>query len=403
MKIIFYILLLFPAFCLGQAPGQLNDQISIGTKKTIYSNILNEDREIWVYMPEAGRADSKTQYPVMYLLDGKDFFHFTTGIVSELSALGKMPKMIVVGIVNKDRGSDFTPTHSLLARDGTVDADFKNSGRGEKFTSFLQKELIPFINSHYSTAPFRMFVGHSLGGLAVLNSLINHPSLFNAYVAIDPSLWWDNHLIMKQAQNVLTQKDYADKSLYFASSNTMEKGMDTVRVIIDTAYGNGNVRNNFQFREILKKSKNLQWAWKFYPEDNHSSVPLISEYDAFRSIFKKYEMDKDISDTSITVEYIKDHYHTVSAMLQYAVSPPQNIVNILGYIALGNKTYDKAYSFFKLNIDNYPASSNVYDSLGDFYVETNDQKKALEAFKKALSLMEVPETRKKLEKLQAKK
>ena len=354
-------------------------------------------------MPESARADNKTRYPVIYLLDGKDFFHFTTGIVGELGALGKMPKMIVVAVISRDRGSDFTPTHSLLARDGTVDADFKNSGRGEKFTTFLQKELIPYIDSHYSTAPYRMFVGHSLGGLAVLNSLINYPSLFNAYVAIDPSLWWDNHLIMKQAQNILTQTDYTGKSLYFASSNTLEKGMDTVRVINDTAYGNGNVRNNFNFREILKKSKNLQWAWKFYPEDNHSSVPLIAEYDAFRSIFKQYEMDKDLSDTSITVEYIKDHYRTVSAILQYSVSPPQNIVNILGYIALGNKAFDKAYSFFKLNIENYPTSSNAYDSLGDYYVERNEKRKAIESYKKALTLKEVAETRKKLETLHPKK
>ena len=403
MRLIFYFLFLLPVFCFGKSPNQIEDKISIGTKKTIHSSILNEDREVWVYMPESARADNKTRYPVIYLLDGKDFFHFTTGIVGELGALGKMPKMIVVAVISRDRGSDFTPTHSLLARDGTVDADFKNSGRGEKFTTFLQKELIPYIDSHYSTAPYRMFVGHSLGGLAVLNSLINYPSLFNAYVAIDPSLWWDNHLIMKQAQNILTQTDYTGKSLYFASSNTLEKGMDTVRVINDTAYGNGNVRNNFNFREILKKSKNLQWAWKFYPEDNHSSVPLIAEYDAFRSIFKQYEMDKDLSDTSITVEYIKDHYRTVSAILQYSVSPPQNIVNILGYIALGNKAFDKAYSFFKLNIENYPTSSNAYDSLGDYYVERNEKRKAIESYKKALTLKEVAETRKKLETLHPKK
>lgn len=402
MRTIFYILFFLPLFCFGQASKHIDDKISIGTRKTLHSRILNEDREIWIYTPKSMNTDSKTQYPVMYLLDGKDFFHFTTGIVGELSNLGKMPAMIVVGIISKDRGSDFTPTHSLLSRDGTPDADFKRSGRAEKFISFLHKELIPYIDSRLNTLPYRMFVGHSLGGLAVLHSFLNYPSLFNSYIAIDPSLWWDSCLIIKQAQNVLSQHDYTGKSLYFASSNTMEKGMDTVRVLSDTAYSNGNVRNNFHFREILQKSKNLWWAWKFYAEDNHSSVPLIAEYDALRSIFKKYEMSKDINDTSITVEYIKDHYRAVSAMVQYPVLPPQHIVNILGYICLGNKMYEKAYVFFMLNIDNYPNSSNAYDSLGDYYIERNEKKKAIESYKKALSLQEVAGTRKKLEALQAK-
>ena len=90
-------------------------------------------------------------------------------------------------------------------------------------------------------------------------------------------------------------------------------------------------------------------------------------------------------------------------MLGYSVPPPQSIVNFLGYNNLSGKLYDKAYSFFKMNIDNYPASSNAHDSMGDFYVEKNDRKKAIASFEKALSLKEVSETRKKLEKLQEKK
>ncbi len=355
---------------------------------------------MWVYVPQSAGAE---RYPVMYLLDGRDFFHSTTGMVNELGAVGRMPRMIVVGVMNKDRGADFTPTRSPFSRDGMVDPDFENSGRGYKFLSFLEKELIPFVESRYNTQPYRMYVGHSLGGLAVLHALVNHPNLFNSYVAMDPSVWWDNHLIVKQAQKAFSQNDYTHKSLYYAASNTMEKGMDTVRVISDTVYANGNVRNNFQFREILRKSKSLHWAWKFYPEENHSSVPLLSQYDALRFIFKKYELGKDLQDTTITAEYVKDHYRTVSSMMQYTVLPSEGTVNLLGYISMGNKQYGKAYGFFKMNIDNYPASPNVHDSMGDYYVERGNKKKAMEAYKKALTLQEVAETRKKLETLQAKK
>lgn len=400
MRFLLSFLLLFPSFCFGQSANQTDVEISIGKRLTIHSSILDEDREVWVYVPKSAGAE---RFPVMYLLDGRDFFHSMTGMVGDLSSNGRMPKMIVVGIMNKERGADFTPTHSMLSRDGTVDSDFENSGRGEKFISFLQKELMPYVESRYNTQPYRMYVGHSLGGLAVLHALVNHSALFNSYVAMDPSVWWDNHLIVNQAQKAFTQKDYANKSLYYAASNTMEKGMDTVRVIKDTVYANGNVRNNFQFREILRKSKSLHWAWKFYPDDNHSTVPLPSQYDALRFIFKKYELGKDLQDATITVEYIKDHYHSVSNMLQYTVLPPQGTVNLLGYISMENKQYEKAYGFFKMNIDNYPSSPNAYDSMGDYYVERGNKKKAIEAFKKALTLQEVAGTRKKLEMLQAKK
>ena len=130
-------------------------------------------------------------------------------------------------------------------------------------------------------------------------------------------------------------------------------------------------------------------------------MPLISQYDALRDIFKKYEPGKDLKDTTITLEYIKEHYRTVSSMMKYTVLPSEGKVNLLGYISMGNKQYEKAYDFFKMNIDNYPESPNAYDSMGDYYVEIDNNKKAIEVFKKALTLQEVTATRKKPEMLQA--
>lgn len=406
MRNIFYILLFLPVFSFGQPSNQNDNKISIGNIETIQSTILNEKREILVYVPTSVGVDSKTRYPVLYILDGASFFYSVTGMVQYLSAIGKMPEMIVVAIVNTDRVRDLTPTHSTSWSNGEQDAThFKNSGCGEKFISFIEIELIPYIDSHYKTEPYRMFVGHSLGGLMVVNTLINNPKLFNSYVAIDPSIWWDNKTIMKQAVIALKQKDYTGKKLFFASANTMNKGMDTIRVVKDTAHGNLHVRHNLQFREILKKSKNnkLDWKWKYYTDDNHPSVPLIAEYDALRFFFKNYELPKQLDDRSINAEYILKHYQNISTMLGYSVLPPQSTINFLGYDNLSSKLYDQAYGFFKMNIDNYPTSANAFDSMGDFYVEKNDTRNAIESFEKALSLKEVSETRKKLEKLQARK
>lgn len=402
MKTITFLLLTLSVCSFGQTASP-KDQINIGTITSIHSTLLNEQREIAVYVPSSGGAGSTTRYPVMYLLDGHSFFHSVTGMMQYLSAIGKMPEMIVVAIVNTDRVRDLTPTHSILWSDGSEDANFlKNSGGGEKFMSFIQKELIPYIDSNYKTQPYRMFVGHSLGGLTVMNTLITNPKLFNSYVVIDPSLWWDRQVLLKKAEQVMGQTDYTGRSLFFSAANIQKKGMNGEA----KEKTNGSVPGNDKLliHEILQKSKNttLTWNWKFYPEDNHSSIPLITEYDALRFFFKDYELPKELDDPSINAEYIQKHYQQVSAMLGYPVLPSQSTINFLGYNNLSGKDYDKAYRFFRMNIDNYPSSSNAYDSMGDFYVETNDRKKAIASFEKALSLKEVSETRKKLEQLQAK-
>jgi predicted alpha/beta superfamily hydrolase len=395
-------LLILLIFVCSQTFAQNKDNIVIGRIDTIHSAILNEKREVLIYVPKAGNNDAKveTSYPVVYMLDGYSSFHSVTGVVQYLSSIGRMPEMIVVAISNTDRVRDLTPTHSTQWSDGTVDsAALKTSGGGEKFTLFLEKELIPYIESTYRTHPYRMFVGHSLGGLTVMNTLINHPSLFNSYVAIDPSMWWDKQSLLKKADTVLAQKRFAGKKLFYATANTMKNGMDTLRVVNDTDIKNVHVRSNFKFREVLLKNKqnNLVWNWKYYNEDNHPSVPLIATYDAFLSFFKGFELANDLNDPSVDLNFVRNHYKNVSALLGYSVLPSESTVNILGYINLENKDYPRAYSFFRMNIENYPESFNVYDSMGDYYIAMGDKRKAKEALTKALSLKEQPDSRKKLE------
>src|SRR4051794_10939598 len=182
MRIIYCILLFLPVFSFCQTPNQNDNKISVGTRETIHSTILNENRELWVYVPPSAAAGNQSRYPVMYLLDGPSFFYPVTSMAQYLSIVGKMPEMIIVGITNTDRARDFTPTHSISWSDGEQDtAALGSSGGGERFIAFIQNELMPHIDSIYKTAPYRMFVGHSLGGLTVINSLINHPALFNSY------------------------------------------------------------------------------------------------------------------------------------------------------------------------------------------------------------------------------
>ena len=385
-------------------PNQLN-QIVIGSKDIIHSKILNEQREVWVYVPSSALDTiySKQRYPVVYLLDGDAHFSSVVGMIQFLSSNNYCPEMIVVGIPNTDRARDLTPTHmdSWQFLNFVIDSNFcKTSGGGEKFISFIERELMPHIDSLYPTAPYRMFIGHSFGGLTVMNTLIHHTDLFKAYVAIDPAMSWDNQKLLKEAKNALANNTYSGISLFLGIANTMDEGMDTIKVKKDTTKSTEHIRSVFELRDYLSNNKQnqLKFACRYYNNDNHTSVPLIAEYDALRFIFDYYHLSTFYDD----YKNIENLYDNVSKHFGYKVKPPESMVNSLAYTYLYFKHFDGAFYLFKLNVSNYPESWNVYDSLGDYYDAKGDKANAIDSYKKALSIKEVPDTRKKLEKLQGK-
>lgn len=381
------------------------NQIVIGTKNVIYSKILNEQREVWVYVPNSASDTiySKQRYPVVYLLDGDSHFSSVVGMIQQLSSANVCPEMIVVGIPNTDRTRDLTPTHmdSWQFLNFVLDSNYcKTSGGGEKFISFIEKELMPHIDSLCPTAPYRMLIGHSLGGLTVMNTLIHHTNLFKSYVAIDPAMGWDNQKLLKEAKEVLANNSYSGISLFLGIPNTMKAGMDTIKVKADISKSTEQIRSVLELRDyfISNRQNQLRFAYKYYENDNHNSVPLITEYDALRFIFDCYQFNI-FSDDYKNLESI---YENISKHFSYKLKPPEGMVNSLAYTYLYFKHMEDASYLFKLNVVNYPESSNVYDSLGDYYVAKDDKANAIESFKKALSLKEIPDTRKKLEDLQRK-
>lgn len=404
-KLIFSVLTAFFSLC---AFAQKDNQVTIGTIDSIQSKILNEQRKIWIYVPSSWQADSKQRYPVVYLLDGDAHFYSVVGMIQQLSQVNGntiCPEMIVVGIPNTDRTRDLTPTH-VDADPPFIDSTFsKTSGGGERFVSFIEKELMPRIDSLYPTQPYKILTGHSFGGLTVMNVAINHTKLFNAYICIDPSMWWDKMNFLNTTKKSLIEKKFSGTTLYLGIANTMDEGMDITKVQSDTSGTTRHIRSILDLDKYIKEHKQngLRYESKYYNNDDHGSVPLIAEYDAFRFIFGKYRFKlsfKDLTDSTVDiVNKFEKHYQAVSKLFGYKVSPPENMINGLGYECLQRKQYAKAGGLFKINIDNYPESYNVYDSYGDYFLAIGDKSKAIEYFKKTLSIKENPESRKKLNKL----
>jgi hypothetical protein len=315
-------------------------------------------------------ASNKDRYPVLYLLDGDGHFSSVVGMIQQLSTGGNnnCPKMIVVAIPNTDRARDLTPTHIDADPPMMDSASSKTSGGGENFIAFIEKELMPYIESKYPTAPYKMFIGHSFGGLLVMQTFIHHTDLFNSYVCIDPSMWWDKQTLLKQAEKVLAEKRFEGKSLYLGIANTLEAGMNIKKVQTDTSSDSRHIRSILKLNAVFEKNKQtgLTYRSKYYPDDSHGSVPFIAEYDAIRFFFDFFPLKigmKDFTDTTgaLAAKY-RNHFNNLSKKMGYQIKPDEGEINFIGYDFLGRKINKTAESLFQLNVENYPESSNVYDS-----------------------------------------
>jgi predicted alpha/beta superfamily hydrolase len=394
-EIIFFVLLLLVSTA---SYAQKDNRIVIGTTEVIHSSVLGEDRTILVHVP---KGEPGERYPVLYVLDGEDHFGSAVAIVEQLS--GVFPHLIVVGIENTDRQRDLTPDKGHVGKILSA-SESARSGGGGNFMSFFEKDLIPYVDQHYPTAPYRVISGHSLGGLAVLNAFFYHTALFNAYIAIDPSIWWADQHWIKTAENTFLKKDFANRRLFVAAANNIPAGYDIKSILKDKTDLAPVTQAVLPFIGFLHENKlqGLDWSSKFYENERHGTVELNGEYDALRYIFRDYEFNvRQFDEHPDWDRYalLKAHYQEVSQRMGYKVLPSESIVNELGYACMQRHQMKQAFTLFERNVTNYPDSANAFDSLGDYYVAAGDKPHAIEAFSKSLSLGNIKETRQKLDAL----
>lgn len=386
--------------------SQSENEIVIGRIESVESNILNEQRKIWVHVPQNNQSNKL--YPVVYLLDGDLHFNSVVGMIQQLSSVNGnaiCPEMIIVGIPNTNRTRDLTPFKGDMNDPFLHPKMLKESGGGENFISFIEKELIPHIESKYPAAPYRMLIGHSLGGLTVINTLLHHNKLFSSYVAIDPSMKWGSKKLLNEFKKSSSDITYNNTALYLGIANN-GKGMNMQEIKADTTLITEHTRSILELDHYLKSNpqNKLLFNSKFYENENHGSVSLITEYDALHYIFDfyrpKFKLEEFMNSDTKIVEEIVTHYENISQMFGYEIKPDEAIINGMGYKFLRMNLFENAGQLFKLNVKNYPESSNVYDSLADFYSAIGEKEKAKENYKKALTLSETDYTREKLNKLQ---
>jgi len=387
------------------------NKIVIGTIDTLYSKILGESRTFWVHVPDSIPGPfftNKLGYPVLYVLDAEVNFQSVVGTLHNLSRDNwncRTPQMIVVGITNTNRFRDFSPTHVDSALG--MDKQFASvTGGGENFTSFLEQELMPYIESKYKTQPYRLLIGHSLGGLFAVNTMINHAKLFNSYIAIDPSLHWDNQQLLNLSKEQLQQKKWLGKSIYLAIARNWEASLDTSDIRQTESKEYMNQRCLLFFTDILRKNQGngLNWNYKYYSDEDHVTVPHIAIYDGLRFIFKNFELPTytDLHAKQFNSDsFITRRYEALYAESGYRFAPPEIPLYLKIINLLNEKESDKALPLIKIMLKHYP-NSHASWSMGEYYKLKGDTARAIEYFTKALAYEDDPGVRQELNELKNK-
>ncbi len=243
----------------------------LGRIDSIQSTELNETRILNIYLPEGYSNDSIANYPVIYLLDGsadEDFIHIA-GLVqfANFSWVNWLPKSIVVGIANVDRRRDFTyPT--TIEKDKQ---DYPTTGHSNRFIAFLEKELQPYIHKKYSTNPSKTIIGQSLGGLLATEILFKKPAMFNHYIIVSPSLWWDNKSLLMH-KPLFLEPSFRQQITVFVGVGNEGKIMETdVRRLID----------------VVKKGSTVMPDFQYFANENHATIFHLAVYKAFERFKSK--------------------------------------------------------------------------------------------------------------------
>ena len=374
-----YILFLTTIIIAQTICAQETSDIVIGQKTTIKSIVLNTEREILIYLPDSYDENNYTVYPVIYLLDGKKFFHSFSGAVAQLSsdASPQIPESIIVGITSQDRVNDSSPTRSKIGLFGIEEQYFETSGGADDFLKFIKEELIPFIDLRYRTNSYRTFVGYSFTGLPVLHALFTMPETFDSYLSIDFSAWWDNEVTLKNAGIFFNERLTENKDVFIATAD---------RVVIDYYPSKYNRTWNFIQEFEQKHQENISFGYKkyAYKSENHHSMPLISFIDGLKYIYRGYMINYD--EMYENPYSLRDKYNNISTRLGVKVCLREDLGNHFGYKFLyDNPDMEKAMFYFEYNTENYPMSSNAWDSFAEANYVIGDKTKALE-YEKALKL-----------------
>ncbi len=305
-----------------------------GERIAINSNLLKQERQVQVLLPESYNSNPSATYPVIYLLDGDYNIHGISGMLDMLANKGQLiPDVILVAIADKG-------TESYR---NFMTPNFKqpNKDSASLFASHLITELKPYIQKHYRAAEKSILIGQSIGGLFVLNTLVEQPTSFTHYTAVSPSVWVGQNAIVEKAQKQLLTNLNAPVSLYLSLGDETRMGM-------------------YDFINVLDSAPNPQLTWQFkhYPDENHNSVGLIAIRNNLKHIFKGWHLAEQKQATMSATELVA-HYHKLLTNWHLKQPIPGSVAQSLMRYFYRNKQVEKIPQFVQQTLTMLPQSQQI--------------------------------------------
>lgn len=252
----------------AETPLAIETPIIIGQSYALPSSVMGQTRQINVWLPPGYERSGQT-YPVLYVLDGgqDQDFHHISGIAQLGTIVGTTRDVIVVGIASVDRRNELalpTDNPELIAR-------YPTQGQSERFRRFIWQELQPFIASQFRTNGEEALMGESLAGLFVVETFLKEPQMFDAYVAVSPSLWWDGGVLARQSGAHLRDHSNDPRTLILTLGDEGEE-MQAPMDVLTT-----NLRDHAM--------PNTKWNFTPRPTESHATIYHGAALDAFRRLY----------------------------------------------------------------------------------------------------------------------
>lgn len=389
-------LLLFALFCFSTIvkAQMISSSNTLGNNYTIKSEILKEDRLIQIFTPESYEKTDK-EYPVLYILDGQRLFPFGVSLLKSFTQFKQTPEFIIVGITNKypNRFNHF------------IDKE-------KKFLTFIEKDVIPFVHSKFRASDERLIFGWEYGGSFVVQTMVDRPNLFNAYIAASP---FPLDQKINQIGNFFSSNVSFDKTLYFSVSPNEN----------DVNIGTENLDSILK----LKAPKTFKWSYKKLMNEEHRSTPYSTIYFGLIDYYQYYPElqfhNLDEFTNAGGLDYVYGYYQkralkfgfseelsdwTMFSLTRNAIRADdfkefEKLVNefeptefisrlkvsracTIPEFYLKHKEYNKAINLFLFLAEKHPNAQRPLNGLGDTYKELNKERKASMYYKKAKKMSE---------------
>jgi len=346
INLIFFTLLFFS--CFSQEKTTVN---TVGINHIITSKILNEDRQIQVYLPQ-GYSSSKKKYPVVYLLDGQRFFLFGASLHQTFTEFNLTPDFIVVGITNVQANRMRT-----------------FSARATKFAKFLENDVVKLINSTYRTSEKRLLFGWAYGGGFGIETLMHKPNLFDGYILSSPYPVSDK---MDRFKSFVKKNNTQKTFLYFASDAKelgVKEGTEELSSFLN------------------ENTTNLRWVFKVLSGEEHRSTVYPALYHGLQEYFEFYKeiSFKDFNEFRLKggIPFVRKYYTKRAELynLPNEMSPFSRYDIIRKAIRVNDfNSFEELVSEFGSFKLMEKLRANWACNIADFYSKNNKKQKALKLY-----------------------